>query len=334
MRPLRIFTWHVHGSYLYYLAHAHQEFYLPVMPERPSGYNGRTASYPWPDNVHEVPVDEVRHQSFDCILYQAHTHYLEDQYSILSEAQRRLPRIYLEHDPPRQHPTDTKHPVDDPDVLIVHVTNFNDLMWDSGRCRTRVIDHGVVVPPGVRHTGELARGIVVVNNLRSRGRRLGADVYDKLRQEFPLDLVGMGWHLAAGLGEVPHRDLAAFCAPYRFFFNPIRYTSLGLAVCEAMMIGMPILGLATTEMVTVVTNGVSGFLETDVQKLAGHMRRLLHAPDEARALGEGARRVALERFTIDRFARQWDEVFALVAGRPLGHGAAVYRQPVLAGEQA
>jgi len=40
----------------------------------------------------------------------------------------------------------------------------------------------------------------------------------------------------------------------RFFFNPIRYTSLGLAVCEAMMVGMPIIGLATTEMATTVQN--------------------------------------------------------------------------------
>src|SRR3712207_8760394 len=50
-----------------------------------------------------------------------------------SEEQRRLPKLYIEHDPPRQHPTDTQHHVDDPDVVLVHVTHFNDLMWDSGR---------------------------------------------------------------------------------------------------------------------------------------------------------------------------------------------------------
>jgi hypothetical protein len=334
MRPLRVLTWHVHGSYLYYLAHARQEFYLPVKPGRPPGYNGRTPSYPWPDNVHEVPAEEVRRRPFDCILYQAHANYLEDQYEILSEAQHRLPRIYLEHDPPRQHPTDTRHPVDDPEVLIVHVTPFNDLMWDSGRSPTRVIEHGVTAPDGVRYTGELARGVVVVNNLRRRGRRLGADVLGALRQEFPLDLVGMGWDEAGGLREVPHRELAAFCAPYRFFFNPIRYTSLGLAVCEAMMIGMPVLGLATTEMVTAVPGGVAGYVETDVRKLAGHMRRLLHDPDEARKLGEGARRLARERFAIDRFAREWDEAFALVAGRPVAAATDVRRQPAQVGGPA
>ncbi len=58
----------------------------------------------------------------------------------------------------------------------------------------------------------------------------------------------MGAEEAGGLGEVRHVELAAFAARYRFFFNPIRYTSLGLAVIEAMMVGMPIVALATTEM--------------------------------------------------------------------------------------
>ena len=30
MRRPRVFTWHVHGNYLYYLAHANVDFYLPV----------------------------------------------------------------------------------------------------------------------------------------------------------------------------------------------------------------------------------------------------------------------------------------------------------------
>src|SRR5690349_6259155 len=171
MRPLRVLTWHVHGSYLYYLLHARQEFYVPAKPGRPEGYAGITPSYPWPANLHEVPAEAVRDQEFDCVLFQSRKNYLVDQYEILTEAQRRLPRIYLEHDPPREHPTDTRHPVDDPDVLLVHVTHFNNLMWDSNRTPTRVIDHGVVVPEGVRYTGELERGLVVVNNMKLRGRR-------------------------------------------------------------------------------------------------------------------------------------------------------------------
>jgi hypothetical protein len=326
MRPLRILTWHVHGSYLYYLAHARQEFYLPVKPGRPEGYFGRTPTYPWPGNLHEVPADAVRDQEFDCVLFQSRQNYLQDQYEILTPAQRRLPRIYLEHDPPQEHPTNTQHPVDDSDVLLVHVTAFNDLMWDSGRTPTRVIEHGVAVPDGVHYTGELERGLVVVNNLRRRGRRLGADVFARARRAVPLDLVGMGWEEVAGQGEIRHSQLMAFAARYRFFFNPIRYTSLGLAVCEAMMIGMPVLGLATTEMVTVVENGVSGYVDTNVGRLIERMQELLNDPDEARRLGDGAWRRARERFSIARFARDWDEVFTLVAGRAPAAAASAPRE--------
>lgn len=314
MRPLRILTWHVHGSYIYYLVQSCYKFYLPVKPDYPEGYGGRNGNSSWPDNVYDVPVEEVQNLEFDCIVFQSKKNYLEDQYEILSESQRQLPRIYLEHDPPREHPTDTRHPVDDPNVLLVHVTAFNDLMWDSGRTPTRVIEHGVLVPEDVQYTGELERGLVVVNNLPKRGRRLGADVFESVRTRVPLDLVGMGSEELGGLGEIQHNHLSAFESRYRFFFNPIRYTSLGLAVCEAMAIGMPIIALATTEMVTVVENGVSGYVDTNVNTLVERMQELLKYPDEARRLSEGARHYAQERFNIQRFIRDWDEAFALVTG--------------------
>src|SRR3954471_6277346 len=233
MRRLRILTWHTHGSYLYYLTQVPHDFYVLSKPGRPPGYSGRHGHLPWGPNVHDLPVSEVRRQPLDCILFQDDAQYLEDQYEFLSEAQQRLPKIYLEHDPPRDNPVDTLHPVTSPEVLIVHVTHFNRLMWDSGRCPTRVVEHGVV-DPGYRYTGELERGLVVVNNIARRGRRLGFDVFERARAVVPLDLVGMGASEVGGLGEIRRSDLPAVSAAYRFFFHPIRYTSFGMAVCEAM----------------------------------------------------------------------------------------------------
>jgi hypothetical protein len=225
----------------------------------------------------------------------------------LTSDQRRLPRIYLEHDPPRTSPFEERHLVDDPDVLVVHVTPFNELMFDSGRSPTRVIEHGVEVPDGVRWSGELDRGIVVVNHLARRGRRLGADVLERVRAAgVPLDVVGMAAEESGGLGEVPHYELPAFQARYRFFFNPIRYTSLGLAVCEALAIGMPVIALATTEHAMAVENGVSGYADTSVERLVEAMRGLIADPREAQRLSEGARARARERYGIERFARDWD----------------------------
>lgn len=312
MRPLRILTWHIHGSYLYYLTQSQHHFYLPVKPGKPEGYGGRSGSFPWSDNVHDVEAEDVKNLEFDCILFQSKRNYLEDQFELLSSSQQQLPRIYLEHDPPRETPTNTCHLIDDPNILLVHVTHFNNLMWDSNRTSTCVIEHGVKVTENARYTGELERGIVVVNCLQKRGRRLGADVFARVQKEIPLDLVGMDSEDNGGLGDLPHYKLLEEASRYRFFFNPIRYTSLGLAVCEAMTVGLPIIGLATTEMVTVVENGVSGFVDTDIDKLIVKMRLLLNDATLAHKLSEGARETAQKRFNIQRFANDWDEIFKSV----------------------
>lgn len=314
MRRMKILTWHTHGSYLYYLTQAPHDFHVLSKPGRPPGYGGRSGHIPWGDNVHDLPVEEAAGQEFDCIIFQDDQQYLEDQHRYLSAAQRRLPRIYIEHDPPRDHPTDMRHLVEDAGVLLVHVTHFNALMWDSPGIRTRVIEHGVLPPRDAAYQGDLARGLVVVNHMARRGRRLGGDIYQQVREQVPLDLVGMGAEEAGGIGEILHAQLPAFAAQYRFFFNPIRYTSLGLAVIEAMMLGMPIIGLATTEMATVIDDGVSGYINTDIGKLTEQMRLLLAEPELARNLGAAARRCAMERFHIQRFAADWDSALKLVAG--------------------
>jgi hypothetical protein len=314
VRRLRILTWHVHGSYLYYLSQVPHDIYVPVKGGRPSGYGGLPpGGYGWPANLREIAAEDVPSAELDVVVTQTHAQWLVDRQTLLSPAQRRLPRIHLEHDPPREHPVDQRHPVDDPDALLVHVTAFNDLMWDSGQTPTRVVEHGVVVPDGVRYTGELAKGLVVVNDLPARGRRVGADVFRRLRGELPLDLVGLrSEDEPGGLGPIPHERLAAFEARYRFLFNPIRYTSLGLGVCEAMMLGLPIVALATTEYASAVRNGETGYADTNVERLVDGMRTLLADPGEARRLGENARRVARQRFAIDRFVGDWNEAFASV----------------------
>jgi hypothetical protein len=314
MRRLRILTWHTHGSYLLYLTQAPHEFYVLSKPGRPPGYGGVAGHQPWGANVHDLPAERAKSQAFDLVLFQDDKQYLEDQLELLAPAQRRLPKIYLEHDPPWREAVETRHVVDDPEVLVVHCTHFNRLMWNCGRSPTCVVEHGVI-EPRAQYTGELARGIVIVNNLARRGRRLGADVFEQARQAVPLDLVGLGAGELGGLGEVLHADLPAFAARYRFLFNPIRYTSLGLAVIEAMMSGLPVVALATTEMATVIRDGESGFIGTDLATLLARMEFLLQDPQEAKRLGRAAQRYARERFDIRRFVRDWNQAFLEVTGQ-------------------
>jgi glycosyltransferase involved in cell wall biosynthesis len=306
VRRYRVLTWQVHGNYLYYLTHAPHDFHVLSRPGRPPGYGGRAGNLPWGDNVFDCPVERARDMEFDCILVQSLAHWERDQHEILGERHRSVPRIYLEHDPPLQHPTNTRHTVQDRSVLLVHVTHYNALMWDCGPTRTRVIEHGVVVPEHVSYSGDIERGVAVINHLARRGRRLGADVFERWREQVPLDLYGMDAPASGGLEELPYARLLPQVARYRFFAHPVRYTSLALAVCEAMMIGLPIVGLATTELPRVIAASGGGYVDSDPARLIEVSRQLLRDPAEARRLGAAARRYAREQFAIGRFARDWD----------------------------
>ncbi|MGD9946162.1 MAG: glycosyltransferase family 4 protein [Burkholderiaceae bacterium] len=295
------------------LSHAPHEFYLVTRPGHPPGHAGRVGALPWRDNVHEVPESEVADGEFDCVLFQSYRHFVEDAPRVLSAAQRRLPTLYVEHDPPQQHPTGTLHPAGQRGIHLIHVTPFNALMWDNGEAEVTVIEHGVPLPEAPLYSGARAKGIVVVNNLRSRGRRLGCDLFEQMRRELPLQLVGMDSESLGGAGEIANDQLSAYIAQFRFFFNPIRYTSLGLAMLEAMAAGMPIVAFATTEVPMVIRDGVNGYADTRPRQLEQAMRTLLDEPALARRLGEAARQTVSQRFSLQRFARDWDGVLRTAA---------------------
>jgi len=314
MKRLKILTWHVHGSYLNTLAYVPHDWYIPIKPGRPERYSGRGSTFDGHKNLREVPATDVRRLNFDLILFQTDRNYHEDQYEILSEEQLRLPKIYLEHNVPRPHASDTRHPVDDPSLLLVHVTHYNRLMWDNGRTPTAVIEHSVMLDPAITYQGHLEKGITIVNDMRRRGRITGYDVFEQVRESVPIDIAGMQSEEIGGLGDIPYRNLHQKIAQYRFLFSPIRYTSLPLAVVEALTIGMPVVALATTELPTVIESGKQGFVSCNVEEVVEQMRFLLAHPDEAEYMGRQARKLAQERFSMPRFIHDWNTVFTLMTG--------------------
>jgi glycosyltransferase involved in cell wall biosynthesis len=316
MQRLKILTWHVHGSYLNTLARIEHDWYLPVKPGRPEGYGGRGMTFDLPASVREIPAQEVRDLDLDLVLYQSQRNYMVDRCEILSPEQQCLPAIYLEHNTPRPHACDTQHPLNDPDLLLVHVTQYNRLMWDCRETPTTVIEHSVAIDPSVRYHGTLQCGLTVVNAIQKRPRIAGLDLYQQAQEHIALNIAGMQTEEIGGLGDIPYTELHRRMASYRFLFSPIRYTSLPLAVIEAMTIGMPVIALATTELPSVIENGKNGYISNDPAELFAHMRRLVDQPEEARMLGQGAYETARRRFSLARFIRDWDAAFAAAITRP------------------
>jgi hypothetical protein len=303
---MTILVWHVHGAWMTAFVHGAHEYLVPVLPERGPDGRGRARTYAWPGTAREVTPDELRTTPVDLVVLQRPAEIdLATRWLGGRRPGVEVPAVYVEHNAPQGRIADMRHPLADrPELLVVHVTHFNALFWDTGTTPTRVIEHGIV-DPGYRYTGELSRAAVVINEARRRGRVTGTDLLRRFAAHVPLDVFGIDAAAIGGIEDLPQECLHDEMARRRVYLHPIRWTSLGLSLLEAMHLGMPVVALATTEAVEAIPRE-AGILSTRLDVLGAALRRLVDDPEEARLMGKHAREAALVRYGLARFHRDWD----------------------------
>ncbi len=313
---MRVLVWHVHGSWLTSLVQGPHTYLIPRLPDRGpdgAGRPSRPGTFCWPDSAVEVSPEQCRASEVDVVVLQR-PHELE----LLPEwlGRRSVPKVYVEHNAPQGRVAQMRHPMADrSDLTVVHVTHFNDLFWDCGSTPTTVVEHGIV-DPGYRYTGEIPAAAVVVNEPVRRGRVTGTDLLSRFRSAGEVHLFGMRSEALGGL-DLPQTELHAAMAAHRVYVHPMRWTSLGLSMLEAMLLGMPVVALGTTEAFEAVPAG-AGTVSTNVDRLVAATRALLGDADLARAQGEVARRAAVARYGLDRFLSDMDQVFAAAVAARAG----------------
>jgi len=311
---MRVLMWHVHGSYTTALVQGQHEYLLPTVPGRGPDGLGRARTWDWPTSAVEVTPEEAARAEVDVVVLQRphELDHLAEQWLGGRRPGRDVPTVYLEHSSPQGRIADMRHPAADrPDLTLVHVTHFNALFWDAGSTPTRVIEHGIV-DPGYRYSGELPRVAVVINEPERRGRVTGTDLLARLNGEVPLDLFGIGAGPLGGTEDLPQTELHDAMAQRRVYLHPIRWTSLGLSLLEAMHLGMPVVALATTEVAEAVPPE-AGVVSNRLDTLQAALRRLIRDPVEARERGLVARQAARSRYALDRFLADWDALLEEVA---------------------
>jgi glycosyltransferase involved in cell wall biosynthesis len=308
---MNVFLWHVHGSWTTAFVQGDHRSLLPVVPDRGPDGIGRARSWDWPERAVEVPPEDCRDLDVDVLLLQRPHEWSLARRWLGREPGGDVPVVYVEHNAPQGRIDEMRHPMADrDDVLLVHVTAFNRLMWDAGSTRTTVIDHGIV-DPGYRYTGELPTVAAVINDPIRRGRVTGTDLLETLGRHVGIQLYGMRSEPLGGL-DLRQAELHDAMAGHRAYVHPIRWTSLGLSLIEAMHLGMPVAALATTEAVRAVPLD-AGLLSTDADELGLATAELVRDRERCVAMGKAGREHALDRFGLDRFLSRWGHVLAEIA---------------------
>jgi hypothetical protein len=320
---MRVLLWHVHGSWTTAFVQGQHSYAVPVSADRGPDGRGRARTWDWPGSVVEVPLERLVEETFDIVILQRPEDLDLVRRWLKLEPGRFLPAIFVEHNTPRGRIPSTPHPMAErSDIVVAHVTHFNALFWDTGRAPTTVIEHGVV-DPGPQWTGELARTAVVVNEPVRRGRVTGSDLIAGFARQAPVDVFGMrlaGLHEHYGCDpatvalyeDLPQHGLHAEVARRRVYVHPVRWTSLGLSLIEAMQLGMPVVALGTTEAYEAVPPA-AGRVSTDVDVLHLAVRELMNDRAAAAAAGAAARSAALSRYGLTRFLDDWDRLLKEVA---------------------
>lgn len=314
---MNLLHWHVHGSWTTAFVRGPHRYLIPVLPDRGPDGRGRPSrpgTFDWPASAVELPPAALRDAEIDVVVLQRpHERDLAAEWLGGRVPGIDVPAVYVEHNAPQGRINELRHPAADwPGVTIVHVTHFNQTFWDCEPRPEVVIEHGIV-DPGYRYTGELAAACVVINEPARRGRVTGTDLLDRFRAALPVDLFGMGSEELGGV-DLPQTELHAEMARRRVYVHPIRWTSLGLSLLEAMHLGLPVVALAATEVVEAVPPE-AGVLSTSVDRLVAAAAELVADPERARVMGKAAREAALARYGLGRFLADWERVLGEVVAR-------------------
>jgi glycosyltransferase involved in cell wall biosynthesis len=320
-RPARtLLVWHLHGSWTESFVAGWHRYLIPVNGDEDT-YGHGLAGRDWP-RAQEVPSSQLRDERVDLVVLQR-PHELELATRWLG---RRpgvdVPAVYVEHNAPRPFAVDSVHPfAGRGDIPLIHVTDFNCLMWDNGAAPTRVITHGIA-DPGQLYTGEIPAAATMINEPLRRWRTVGADLLEELGSHAPIDVWGIDTEELScrsrtrrvrGKGDVPAPRLLNEVAHRRVYLHTARWTSLGMSLVEAMYLGMPVVAIAST-MAPLVVPPEAGVVSADIKTLGYALEGFVTDFPAATAAGKAARDFAMSHFALERYLAEWDDVIEECCG--------------------
>lgn len=326
--PLSILTACTHERYLSNLCNTSHNFYAlcgsgkendPIKDwnetyaERPKNFHliyrsGKSWDIPW--NVH-----------FDLVLSQ----HKFGQFQTLAPISNYLqvPLLSLEHTLP--HPSWPETHLQNIKKMSGHsnvfISDFSREKWGWAPDEAIVVRHGVDTDRfrPASHDGYRGNVLTVVNDWRSAQRRwcCGYDFWAEVDsgQNFPHVHLGFsddGWSQPAKGVD----DLVRHYQECAVFVDTANASPIPSVVLESMACGCIVVSRGNAMVPEVIQDGVNGFIRDTPDGMRSLLKEILGNPGGYSEIRRNARKTILERYSLGRFAADWDRVLRECADKP------------------
>lgn len=164
-----------------------------------------------------------------------------------------------------------------------------------------------------------AAAVGAVEILRNRGHDASLRIIGEGSQRADLErritASGLGAHVElSGFQSAPF-DLLQDC---QFYLQPSLSEGFGLAICEAMSAGLPVIASAVGGTPEIITHGETGWLlpTPDAENLADMIEEAAALDaDTMRQVAERARASVIERFGVATYLQRLDHLYGTLTGR-------------------
>lgn len=195
----------------------------------------------------------------------------------------------------------------------VFISEYSRGRWGWSEGEALVLHHGIdsqEFSPSPEYEKE-PRVLSVVNDWVNRDWCCGFNLWKEVtgfpESSLPIFVLGD----TPGLSQ-PASSTEELINEYRkslIFLNTSLISPVPTSLLEAMSCGCAIVSTATCMIPEIIENGKNGYISNDPKQLRSFVEKLLNDKELALEIGNNARQTVIDKFSIDSFVGNWNQIF-------------------------
>ncbi len=191
--------------------------------------------------------------------------------------------------------------------INIFISEFSRDAWGYSKEESEVVHHGVDTELFKNQNKPRDNVILTVgNDMANRSELLGFDIFQRVCQGLPTRIVGDNRGIS--LPAKNEFDLINTYNAASIYFCPAKWSPVSFSLLESMACGCAVLAKPNPLISTFIVNGENGFCTDNEGEMRKYLELLLKDPPLARKLGNAARKTVQEKFGLQRFVNEWNNI--------------------------